>query len=386
MTLSPLGRYIGIPPTYHMSIPVARSRVRLVAAILRWPVVKSVAAVLVALALLPAFARLSSDITWTEAIPESSDTIQALRTLDRQFGGSLPVFIVLEWPDDTSLPSPALVAVVQDLHRLIERFPQLGLPHSFLSLLKAFPGGTIQPHESWPYPSHARIVVKSIRSIDSSRLVVSVLVPDRSAASLQPTWDELNRELREFDRRHPGFQTHLTGSLVVAGQNLRAIIDDLRTSLTLAAILVGILMMVVFRSLPIGIAALLPNSFPLLINASILAYSNLSMTITSVLTFSLCLGLAVDDTIHFIARFQRERRAGCSVRVAVRRSYFHVGGVLIATSAILLTGFGVLLLSDVPAVRLFAGLSCVALVSALLADLIVLPSMLLCLIRDSDHS
>lgn len=384
---TPLGRRIAARPSRHLTTRELRQRVRLVAFLMRWPVPKSLAALVLAAVLVPAFARLTPDITWTEAIPSTSDTIQALRTLDREFGGSLPVFVVLEWPADVPVPSSRLLAAVNDVHRILEGYPLLGSPHSVINLLDSFPGGMGRPAESWPYLHRMpdTLITQYIQP-DSRRLVVSVRVPDSSAAALQPMWVELNRDLAEFQESHPGFSTHLTGSLVVAGQNLRTIIDDLRSSLALAAVIVGGLMAVVFRSLLVGLAAVIPNAFPLLINAAILAYGGTALTLTSVLTFSLCLGLAVDDTIHFVMRFQREREAGCSVRTAVRRAYFHVGAVLLATTAILLTGFGVLLLSDVPAVRLFAGLSCVAMITALLSDLIVLPAMLLCLVRDKRGS
>jgi predicted RND superfamily exporter protein len=210
------------------------------------------------------------------------------------------------------------------------------------------------------------------------KLVVSSRVPDLGAAALDSTWAQLEDKLLAFEQQHPGFQVQLTGRTVVAGRNLRQIIGDLARSLALAAVVMVCLLTLVFRSLLIGMISILPNTLPLVTNAFLLVVGNLPLQLTSVVTFSLCLGLAVDDTIHFLIRFQRERREGWSVGQALLRTYHYVGSVLVATSATLGGGFAVVALSTVPALRLFAVLTCTAVLAALVGDLVVLPALLQC--------
>src|SRR5690606_12387532 len=84
----------------------------------------------------------------------------------------------------------------------------------------------------------------------------------------------------------------------------------------------------------------------------------------------------VDDTIHFLNRFQRELSSGGSVERAIRRAYRAVGSAMIMTSVVLVAGFGSLQISDMPTTRLFSGLSCLTIVAALVGDLLILPAML----------
>ena len=149
-------------------------------------------------------------------------------------------------------------------------------------------------------------------------------------------------------------------------------------SLALAALVIVGVLTLVFRSAPIGLLSIIPNTLPLVVNAALLQLCGFSLQLTSVVTFSLCLGIAVDDTIHFLMRFRRERQAGWPVGQAILRTHASVGFVLIATSAILMSGFAVILLSAVPALRLFAGLTCSAMLVALVADLLILPALLQC--------
>jgi predicted RND superfamily exporter protein len=101
------------------------------------------------------------------------------------------------------------------------------------------------------------------------------------------------------------------------------------------------------------------------------------LTMTSVLTFSLCFGLSVDDTVHFLMRYRAERRGPDGPRGAILRTFAAVGGVMITTSLVLIGGFLAMLVSQMPAVRTFAVLSCVTLLAAMAGDLVFLPSLIL---------
>src|SRR5690606_17316392 len=108
-----------------------------------------------------------------------------------------------------------------------------------------------------------------------------------------------------------------------------------------------------FRSLRLGLISIVPNLFPLVITAAVLVAVGQPLQLTSVIVFSICLGVAVDDTIHFLARFRRELATGGEVSEAVRRSFHAVGAALMTTTVVLLTGFASVLTSEMPSSRLF---------------------------------
>ena len=96
------------------------------------------------------------------------------------------------------------------------------------------------------------------------------------------------------------------------------------------------------------------------------------------LVFTVCLGVAVDDTIHFVSRFRRELEVDEDIEAALKRTFTAVGAALMTSTLILLVGFSSSLVSELPHIRIFVGLSCVAIFSALLGDLLILPAMLAC--------
>jgi len=146
-------------------------------------------------------------------------------------------------------------------------------------------------------------------------------------------------------------------------------------------LVIGVLS-IAFRSLLVGLLSILPNAFPLVVAAAVLQVLDLELQMVSALAFSVCLGIAVDDTIHFLTRFKRELREGAgSVREAAVNAIIGVGRALLVTTAVLLGGFGVMLLSDIPTTQLFAKICCLGLLSALIGDLLFLPALLVVFFR-----
>ena len=95
------------------------------------------------------------------------------------------------------------------------------------------------------------------------------------------------------------------------------------------------------------------------------------------MVFAISLGIAVDDSIHFIARFREEiREHGSSVEAAIRRAFYGAGRAMVLTSVLVVSGLAVLLLSDFVPSRRFAELTSVTMIAALVGNLIVLPACL----------
>jgi len=375
---SPLGRYLVVSPAANRTRTAESWSPKRLAWLLRFPRLRIAVAIVAIVVCSPLPWRLTPDVRTTEALPESSETIQTLKQCDRAFGGSLPVFVVVQWPEGVALLSQDVVTALNDLHAVIEANPQLSRPLSILNVLQTMPGSrSVAELERYLQQFPSEVLQRLVRR-DLRKVLVSARVPDVGAAAVQPTLERLETDLKRFEERHPGFHVKLTGRTVVAGRNLRQIILDLARSLALASLVIVGVLTLVFRSVLIGLLSIIPNTLPLLVNAVLLQLGGFSLQLTSVITFSLCLGIAVDDTIHFLMRFRRERQAGWPVGQAILRTYASVGFVLIATTAILTSGFAVIWLSAVPALRLFAGLTCTAMLTALIADLVVLPALLQC--------
>ena len=154
-------------------------------------------------------------------------------------------------------------------------------------------------------------------------------------------------------------------------------IYDLMSSLGMASFLIFGVMTLLFRSVRIGLISILPNILPLVGTSGWMALRGIELNTSTVIIFSISLGLAVDDTIHFLSRYKEERKQGFSINEAVERTYLGAGRAIVITSVVLICGLAVLLTTDFMPTRYFAELSGCTVIGALAGDLFILPACLI---------
>jgi predicted RND superfamily exporter protein len=210
-----------------------------------------------------------------------------------------------------------------------------------------------------------------------NRAIVQARIPDVGSKTLEPEFDALEHDFSEIAKRYPGVSLELTGGTVLSFRNLRLVVRDLWRSLSAATVVIIIVLSLAFRSFGLGAISALPNMFPLVCASAGLVLVGKPLEVSSVVVFSMCLGIATDDTIHFLARYQHERSAGAAPEEAVSRSIDIVGEAMLVTTILLTFGFGSFMFSQIPALQNVGQLACVALVTALIGDLVILPSLIL---------
>jgi predicted RND superfamily exporter protein len=149
------------------------------------------------------------------------------------------------------------------------------------------------------------------------------------------------------------------------------------TSVALAFLIIMVLMALLFRSLRTGLISMLPNVFPLIGTAGLMALLGIPLRLSTLILFAICLGIAVDDTIHFLARFRQEVRAGRTAEDAIRTTMTTSGKAMTLTTILLVAGFLVNISSDFLARQQFGFLAGVTLILALLGDFFLLAPCIL---------
>tara|TARA_B100000676_G_C17527148_1_gene555773 strand:- start:182 stop:616 length:435 start_codon:yes stop_codon:yes gene_type:complete len=138
-------------------------------------------------------------------------------------------------------------------------------------------------------------------------------------------------------------------------------------------------MVVMFRKKTILIASLITNLIPIFTVLGILSWLGISIRPPTAMTFSVALGIAVDDSLHFLLRYRKELKNGMTRIDAVKTTIIHTGSALMITTTILVSGFSVLLLSVFLPTYQFGLLSAGMIGAALLCDLTLLPALCLVL-------
>lgn len=347
---------------------------------------RTVAAVSVCLTLacfLASF-RLESDHRWTESLPEQGETVQVTRWCDRQFGGSMLAYVLIEWPAGSTLESDEVLDTIREAQRASGAIDLPQTPVSILTLLGSIDGPSEDDSNEYlaeRIPTLDKLppeLVRRLVNVNKRTTAIAIHVPDLGAAQLSPRFAKLEERLAGIEQVHSGFRLRLTGTVLVAYHNTHRMIEDLAWSMTLAGGMIFFITALLFRSPLMGILSVVPNIFPQAITACLLVLVGQPLTVNSVLAFCLCLGLSVDDTVHFLMRFREERTRGGTQAEVILRTFRAVGGVMIATSLVLVGGFVAMLVSDMPAIRVFATLTAITLLAAIFGDLIMLPSLLLC--------
>ncbi|PIE69619.1 MAG: hypothetical protein CSA21_01345, partial [Deltaproteobacteria bacterium] len=188
---------------------------------------------------------------------------------------------------------------------------------------------------------------------------------------------EATRELRLIEQRakalFPGAKVVLIGSTAQFSVMIDYVTWGQMRSFFIALVVVGLLMIVVFGSVKIGLIAMIPNVSPALAVGGIMGFAGIPLDIMTVTIVPMLLGLAVDDTIHFITHYQLEYARTGSYKTSTRRVFKTVGVALFLTSMVLVLNFSAYLASLAKAYIHMGILVPVGILAALAADYFMTP-------------
>ncbi|MFM7250195.1 MAG: efflux RND transporter permease subunit [Planctomycetaceae bacterium] len=317
--------------------------------------------------------RLEPDDRKANILPPGSPAQKALDHLDAALGGLDVCSVDIRW---TGEPEPEEVAdVVTAIDGALRAEPLLGHPLSIVRLIEALPGeGPARERmdllELLPPPLKTSLYDPAAQS---GR--VTFRVPDRGTVACKPTFERVDEALRGIEGAHPAFTLSLSGEPIFRWRDLYQVVTDLARSLGTAAVEILVVMVVAFRSLRLGLVAIVPNMLPLAASAAYMVFTGQSLDIVTVCALTICLGIAVDDTIHFLSRYRFELDQGLERQEAIRQAFAEVGTGMIMTTLVLVAGFSSVFMSDSRDHRSFASLGVVTLSIALVCDILFLPAL-----------
>ncbi|WP_027420488.1 efflux RND transporter permease subunit [Crocinitomix catalasitica] len=169
----------------------------------------------------------------------------------------------------------------------------------------------------------------------------------------------------------------LTGTGHLLDKNMNNLSNKLAQGLLIAVLIVSLIMGFLYRSIKMVLIAIIPNILPLLFLGAIMGYYGIDLKVSTAIIFTISFGIAVDDTIHFMSKLKLELNKGKSFVYALKRTYLSTGRAIIITTLILCSGFLMLIFSDFLGTFYVGLLISLTLFFALLADLLILPALLL---------
>lgn len=174
---------------------------------------------------------------------------------------------------------------------------------------------------------------------------------------------------------------HQTGMAFLIDRNNATLSTQLVRGMGLAVLLTALIMLWFFRDWRMVLVALLPNLMPLVFIAGVMGAFGIDLKVSTAIIFSIAFGIAEDDTIHMLASLRMHLRSGLSPAYALKRTYLRTGKAITVTGLMLLSGFVTLMFSDFASIFYMGVLITLTLAFALLAELFLLPALVMVLMR-----
>jgi uncharacterized protein len=319
-----------------------------------------------------------------DQVPNKQQAVAASHQLDAKLTGSNPINVLIDLPAGASLYGSESLAVLAQVHSILEKQPGVGNVWSIETLrrwlaekLKKADVATLKQYVGYLPDS----LVRRFVSQDERSAVVSGYVPDIDASELRPFISNLEKSLNAVRAAHPSYSVSVTGLSVIAAQNSANMIGRLNQALTIEVVFVAAFIGLAFRSLIVLLAAALPAIFPIFASGVLLWLLGTGLQFASIVALTVSFGLGLSATIHFLNRLRLEDKPGQDPGIGVARATVLMGPPLILTTIVLACGLAVTVFSDLPSLRLFGWLSAFAMVAALVADLLILRPTIMFLMR-----
>ena len=196
-----------------------------------------------------------------------------------------------------------------------------------------------------------------------------------------PEIDAISKSLRpKIDRIFPKekYDVVMTGSAMVTLQGTNYLIVNLAHSLFLAFIVIALLMAITFHKFKMVVISLIPNLIPLLFTAGVMGFCGIPLKMSTILVFSIALGISVDNTIHYLARYRLQMRYNNNdIRKSVMAAILETGPSMIYSASVLICGFLIFAFSSFGGTKIVGFLVPFTLLIALITNILVLPALVL---------
>jgi predicted RND superfamily exporter protein len=300
-------------------------------------------------------------------------------------GGTQPIYVVIDGPKPRSLANLPVIDAIRDLQLFIAEQPGVDSSLSFADFV-ALVHKALNPDSNLPLPATESDLAQLLTFMSPDDLApvvtkdfsrANILVRTRLSGSAEV--NEFVRRVEDFARRRfrRDIGVHATGSVVLLNRSADTLSHNQVMGLAQVLVVLTVLMSLLFLSVRAGILSLVPNVVPIIILFGLMGACGISLNISTSMIAVIAIGIAVDDTIHYLTEFNAQIRRTGEQRSAVMLVGQTVGRPIVFTSIALFLGFLIVCLSNFKPIQHFGFLAGVTMLVALLADLLLLPALVM---------
>ena len=351
--------------------------------------------------------RLKSEGFIVDDLPKSDVLYKDLKFFEHHFRGVMPLEVIVDTKRKNGLRNNPLqtfekidsfsnyllsrnemgkpLSVVEGLKFARQAYydgdsSNYGLPNAFdISFL--IPYLSTRDGDSIQKKSNFSKLLASFMDSNRQQARISVSMADVGSKRLPEILEEADAKSREiFDTSR--YKVQFTGTSVTFLEGSSFIIHGLMESILWAFLFITLCMLYLFRSIKILIASLIPNVIPLIITAGVMGWAGVALKPSTVLIFSIALGIAIDITIRFLVNYKQELKHQTNNAQSVVIATIHKTGIsILYTSMVLIAGFVIFCFSAFGGTRALGWLTSLTLILATITNLVFLPALLLSLLK-----
>ncbi len=332
-----------------------------------------------------------------EDMPQKQEFFKDILFFNDEFNGIVPLEILIDTKRENGVLKLPTLKRMNTLGKVINDIPELSPPLSIVNAVKyakqAYYNGNPNYYGLPTSQENSFILSYLQSSTDDESLTknyvdttgqyarMTTFMKDIKTERMEEIKTELEKEIKKIfpeDR----YNIELTGKSLIFLKGTKYLIKNLILSLSLAILLIALFMVYLFRSFKMIIISLIPNLFPLLLAGGVMGFLGIPIKPSTILVFSIAFGISVDDTIHFLAKYRQELIASkWKIKHSIYASLRETSVSMFYTSIVLFFGFSVFMISEFGGTIALGGLVSATLLFAMLANLVLLPSLLISLDR-----
>ena len=339
--------------------------------------------------------RISGSIL--EDMPQKKEFFKDIMFFDNEFNGIVPLEILIDTKRKDGVLKLATLKRMDALGKSIESIPELSPPLSVVNAMKyakqAYYNGNPNYYKL-PTAQENNFILSYLDTKNSNQKLMKNYVDSTGQYARLTTYmkdirtermEEIKSDLeKEIKKIFPEdrYSVKLTGKSLIFLKGTKYLVKNLVLSLSIAIFLIALFMAYLFRSYKMILISLIPNLLPLIVTAGMMGFLGIPIKPSTILVFSIAFGISVDDTIHFLAKYRQELiDSKWKIQRSVYAALKETGVSMFYTSIVLFFGFSVFMISEFGGTVALGGLVSATLLFAMLANLVLLPSLLISLER-----
>jgi len=326
--------------------------------------------------------RIDYNASVLEDLKPGNPLFDDLHYVEKKMGGTLPLEVIIDTKTENGSLQPGFLENIQKFKKNILKTPEINTavtPGDYLMLANEEWGGGVRKLPETEDDALSFTVdfdrVQLLLNDDYSKTRISCRISDLPFDRGMQIRDEILTAGKALFGDNVVIT--VTGSTLLALSTGRHLVKNLTTSFIIAFVIIFLSIVFLFKSFRLSLLAILPNIIPLMIAGGLMGYLGIKLRPSTAMTFSIALGIAVDNTIHFLARFRQEFKESGNYEKAVSETLLTTGKAIISTGVILSLGFFVLYFSEFVPNHEFGLLATIIIITAVCGSLILLPVLIL---------